>query len=89
MECGAEKGGEAEAAAKDPWVGVRISDAYDYAKCPQCGKKNDIHAVACSRCGNELPQPSAEVTEPAWGFVPGKGYFREGTVVEPAKKGRV
>jgi hypothetical protein len=79
--------GEADVAADDPWAGVRISDAYDfYAKCLQCGKKNETRAESCSRCGYELPQPSAAFTYPPWVFVPGEGYYREGTLlVEPAK----
>ncbi len=77
--------GEAEAAAEDPWAGVKISDVYDYAKCPYCGEKNELQAERCTHCGNGLPQPSAEITDPAWVFVPGKGYYREGTLVEPVK----
>ena len=78
-------GGDAEVAPKDPWAGVRISAAYDYAKCPECGKKNEIRAERCSRCAFELPQPSAEMTDPDMVFVPGKGYYRKGTLLEPAK----
>ncbi len=78
--------GEAEVAAEDPWAGVRISDAYDYAECFQCGKKNELRAKSCSRCAYELPQPSAEVTDPTWVFVPGKGYYREGTLLEVGNK---
>jgi hypothetical protein len=74
---------EAEAAVEDPWAGVRISDAYDYAKCPRCGKKNEIRAESCSRCGYGLPQPSLEITDPDMVFVPGKGYYREGELLEP------
>jgi hypothetical protein len=85
MECGAEKGGEAKAAPKDPWGRVRLSAAYDYAKCPRCGEKSEIRAERCSRCAYELPQPSAEMTDPDMVFVPGKGYYREGTLLEPAK----
>ncbi len=85
-KCGAKKGGEAEVAPKDPWAGVKISDAYDYAKCPRCGHKNAIRRPACYRCGYSLPEPSGEVTDPAWVFVPGKGYYREGTLLEPGKK---
>ena len=77
--------GEAAAAPKDPWARVRLSDAYDYAKCTGCGKKNQIRAESCSRCGYELPQPSAEMTDPDMVFVPGKGYYRKGTLLEPAK----
>jgi hypothetical protein len=83
MECGGEKGGEAEATPKDPWVGVMISGAYDYAKCPSCGEKNEVRAETCSRCRRELPQPSGEETGPGWVFVPGRGYFREGALLVP------
>jgi predicted RNA-binding Zn-ribbon protein involved in translation (DUF1610 family) len=76
---------EAKAAVEDPWAGVRVSDAYDYAKCPQCGKKNELRAQRCSRCDYEFPQPSAEMSDPAWVFVPGRGYHREGTLLEPGK----
>lgn len=76
---------EADVAPKDPWAGVRISDAYDYARCPRCGHKNEIRRPACSRCGYELPQPSAEMTDPDMVFVPGKGYYREGALVESGK----
>ncbi len=78
----------AEAAAEDRWAGVKISDAYDYAKCPRCGHKNEVRRPACYRCGYPLPQPSGEYTYPPWVFVPGKGYYREGTVVEPRKSRR-
>ena len=77
--------GEADVTPKDPWARVRLSAAYDYAKCTRCGKKNQIRAESCSRCGNEFPQPSAEMTDPDMVFVPGKGYYREGTLLEPAK----
>jgi hypothetical protein len=77
--------GEAAVAAEDRWAGVRISDAYDYAECPQCWKRNDVRAESCTDCGNVLPQPSAEMTDPDMVFVPGKGYYREGTLLEPAK----
>ncbi len=77
--------GEADVAPKDPWAGVRISDAYDYAKCLECRKKNDVRAETCSRCGYELTQPSGEYTYPPWVFVAGKGYYREGALVEPGK----
>ena len=77
--------GEAEVAREDPWAGVRISDAYDYAKCPNCGKKNEVQAESCARCGYELPQPAAEMEDPGWVFVPGKGYYRDGTILESAK----
>jgi hypothetical protein len=79
---------EAAAAAEDPWAGVKISYAYDYAKCPRCPHKNEIRRPACYRCGYSLPQPSGEYTYPPWVFVPGKGYYREGTVVEPGKDGK-
>jgi hypothetical protein len=72
-------------ATPDPWAGARLSNAYDYIKCPQCGEKNDLRAVRCSRCRYEFPQPSADVTDPAMVFVPGKGYYREGTLLEPAE----
>lgn len=78
-------GGGAEVALEDPWAGVRISGAYDYAKCPRCGKKNEIRAKTCSRCGYELPQPSAEVTDPYLVFVPGRGYYNEGEIIEPGR----
>jgi hypothetical protein len=84
-ECGAKKAGVAGAAAEDRWAGVRISGAYNYAKCTRCGKKNQIRAESCSRCGNEFPQPSAEMTDPNVVFVPGRGYYREGTLLEPGK----
>ncbi len=77
--------GEAEVGDEDPWAGVRISDAYDYAKCTRCGQKNEIRAERCSRCGCELPQPSAEMADPDVVFVPGRGYYREGTLLEPGK----
>ncbi len=77
--------GEDEVALEDRWAGVKISDAYDYAKCPRCGKKNEIRAETCSRCGWELPQPSADVTDPYLVFVPGRGYFREGEMIEPGR----
>jgi DNA-directed RNA polymerase subunit RPC12/RpoP len=84
-ECGAEKGGEAGAAAEDPWAGVRISDAYDDLRCPYCWEYNELTAARCPSCGHEFPQPSAEVTDPDMVFVPGKGYYREGTLLEPGK----
>jgi hypothetical protein len=52
--------GEADVAAEDPWAGVRISDAYDFAKCTRCGHKNEIRRPACYRCAYSLPQPSGE-----------------------------
>lgn len=76
---------EGDVLPADPWAGVRISDAYDYAKCPRCGKENEIRAEVCSRCGYELPLPAAEIKDPAWVFVPGKGYYPEGALIEPAK----
>lgn len=77
--------GEGAPAPEYVWAGARISDAYDYAKCPQCGKKNEIRAETCARCGYELPQPSGEYTYPPWVFVPGKGYYEEGTLLEPGR----
>ncbi len=85
----AEGEGEAEPAPGDPWAGVKISDAYDYAKCPSWGEKNQIGAAACSRCGNELLQPTADMDYPPWVFVPGKGYYREGTLLEPGERNMV
>jgi predicted RNA-binding Zn-ribbon protein involved in translation (DUF1610 family) len=82
----AEGGAEAHAEYRwGRWAGVKISDAYRCAKCPKCGKENELRAASCSRCGYEFPQPSAEFTYPPWVFVPGKGYYREGTLLEPAK----
>ncbi len=77
--------GEAEDAPKNPWAGVKISDAYDYAKCSRCGHKNEVRRPACYRCGYSLPQPSGDYTYPPWVFVPGKGFYRERTLLEPAK----
>ncbi len=77
--------GDAEATPDDPWAGVKISDAYDYAQCPACPDTEDIRAETCPWCGYEFPQPSAEVTDPEMVFVPGLGYYREGTLLEPAK----
>lgn len=54
--------GDAAAAAEDPWARVRLSAAYDYAKCTECGKKNEIRAESCSRCGYELIDADAEAT---------------------------
>ncbi len=76
---------DAEVAPEDRWARVRLSAAYDYAKCPECGKKNEIRAERCSRCGYEFPQPSPEMTDPDTVFVPGKGYYEEGALLEPAK----
>jgi ribosomal protein L37E len=72
-----------EAVSGDPWAGVRVSDAYEYIKCPRCGKENDLRATRCSRCEYEFPQPSAEVTDPYLVFVPGRGYYNEGEIIEP------
>ena len=72
-------------AAEDTWAGVRISDAYDYAECLLCGEKNELRAEHCSRCGYELPQPSALMADPAYVFVPGRGYYPEGTLLQPGK----
>ena len=80
-------GGEAEV-PEDPWAGVKVSDAYDYAKCPECGYKNEIRAESYARCGYELPQPSADMADSDMVFVPGMGYFAEGTILEPAKVGK-
>jgi hypothetical protein len=77
--------GEAEVAAGDPWAGVRISDAYDDLRCPYCWGYNELTAARCRSCGHEFPQPSADVTDPDMVFVPGKGYYREGTLLEPGK----
>ncbi len=85
MECGGQRPAEGEAAPKDPWAGVKISDAHDFAKCPSCGENNDLRAERCVVCGHELPQPMAELAYPPWVFVPGEGYYREGTLLEPAQ----
>jgi len=77
--------GEGAAALEDPWASVTISGAYDYAKCPLCGKKNEVRAESCSGCGYGLPQPSAEVTDPYLVFVPGRGYYNEGEIIEPGR----
>jgi len=71
-------------AVEDVWAGVRVSDAYSYLECPRCYYKNDLRAARCARCGLEFPQPSPDVTDPSMVFVPGKGYYREGTLLEPA-----
>ncbi|NIT36832.1 MAG: hypothetical protein GTN49_10100 [candidate division Zixibacteria bacterium] len=71
--------------AEGIWEGVRISDAYDKLKCPRCGTSNDLRAAECRRCGYRFPQPSPDVTDPSMVFVPGRGYYREGALVEPAK----
>jgi len=82
--------GAAEAGAEDRWAGVKISGAYDELRCPYCWVYNELTAARCISCGHEFPQPSGEYTYPPWVFVPGKGYYREGTLLEPAKirKGR-
>ncbi len=86
MECGARRVSEAKVAAEDPWAGVKISDAYDELGCLYCREYNELTAARCRSCGHEFPQPSGEYTYPPWVFVPGKGFYREGTLVEPAKK---
>jgi hypothetical protein len=77
--------GDAEVAPEDPWAGVKISDAYDYAKCLNCSLENEVRAERCSGCGSEFPKPSKEFEYPPWVFVPGEGYYREGTLLEPPK----
>ncbi len=86
-ECGAKRPTDAEAAvaAEDPWAGVKISDAYDELRCPYCGAYDELTAARCSTCGYEFPQPTGEYTYPPWVFVPGKGYYEEGTMLEPGK----
>lgn len=79
----AAAGGEAVAA--DPWAGVSVSDAYAYAECLRCGEENEVRTKSCSRCGYEFPQPSALMTDPSYVFVPGRGYYPEGTLLEPGK----
>ncbi|MEE8640229.1 MAG: hypothetical protein V3T41_07445 [bacterium] len=74
-----------EEKTEDLWKGVRISRAYKKLKCPQCGKSNDLRAAECRRCGYRFPQPSPDVTDPSQVFVPGKGYYREGALLEPAQ----
>ncbi len=76
---------EAEVAPEDPWAGVKISDAYDELRCPYCWGYNELTAARCPYCGHEFAQPSGEYTYPPWVFVPGKGYYREGTLLEPGK----
>jgi hypothetical protein len=71
--------------AEGRWAGVRVSDAYAYAECPNCEFQNEIKAGQCKQCGSPLPQPSPAMTDPSYVFVPGHGYFREGSLVEPAK----
>ncbi len=79
--------GEADlASVEDPWAGVRISDAYDDLRCPYCWGYNELTAARCPSCGHEFAQPSGEYAYPPWFFVPGKGYYREGTLLEPGKK---
>ncbi|MEE9458033.1 MAG: hypothetical protein V3W11_12880 [bacterium] len=77
--------GEADVAPKDPWAGVKISDAYDDLRCPYCWGYNELTAARCPSCGYEFRLPSGEYTYPPWVFVPGKGYYREGTLLEPGK----
>lgn len=72
-------------AAEGRWAGARVSDAYAYAECPNCEFRNEIKAERCKRCGTLLPQPSPEMADPSYVFVPGRGYFREGSLVEPGK----
>jgi hypothetical protein len=74
-----------EEKTEDVWEGVRISGAYEKLKCPQCGTYNDLRAAECIRCGHRFPQPSPDVTDPSQVFVPGRGYYREGTLLEPAR----
>jgi predicted RNA-binding Zn-ribbon protein involved in translation (DUF1610 family) len=87
---GPSPGGDVAAQADDDgktadvWENVRISDAYGKLKCPNCGASNDLRAARCWRCGYLFPQPSPDVTDPSQVFVPGKGYYREGTLLEPA-----
>jgi predicted RNA-binding Zn-ribbon protein involved in translation (DUF1610 family) len=69
----------------DVWENVRISNAYGKLKCPNCGATNDLRAARCRRCGYLFPQPSPDVTDPSQVFVPGKGYYREGTLLEPGR----
>jgi len=56
---------------------------YEEIKCPQCGKKNELDAARCYNCGLIFPQPSEEVTDPDMVFVPGRGYYRKGEMIEP------
>lgn len=74
-----------EEKTEDVWEGVRISGAYETLKCPQCGASNDLRATKCKRCGYPFPQPSPDVTDPSQVFVPGKGYYREGALLEPGR----
>ncbi len=74
-----------EKETEDIWEGVRISNAYDKLICPRCGKENALRAGECERCGYEFPAPSRDVTDPSMVFVPGKGYYREGALIDPAK----
>jgi DNA-directed RNA polymerase subunit RPC12/RpoP len=80
--------GEADVAAEDPWAGVRISDAYDDLRCPYCWGYNELTAARCPSCGHEFLLPSGEYTYPPWVFVPGKGYYREGTLLEAGRTGK-
>ena len=83
--CGYEFPYRTDVAPEDPWAGVRISDAYDELSCPYCWGHNELTAARCYSCGHELPQPAAEMEDPDMVFVPGKGYYREGALLEPAK----
>ncbi len=74
-----------EEKTEDVWEGVRISKAYKKLKCPQCGTSNDLRAAECKRCHYRFPQPSPDVTDPNQVFVPGRGYYREGALIEPAQ----
>jgi hypothetical protein len=77
----------AVAPAADTWTCGNCNAVNDAsAKCPKCGKKNDIRALVCSRCGYVLPQPSAEIKDPDLVFVLGKGYYHEGELLEPARE---
>ncbi len=74
-----------EEKTEDVWEGVRISGAYEKLECPQCATSNDLRAAECRRCGHRFPQPSPDVTDPSQVFVSGRGYYREGTLLEPAR----
>lgn len=80
--------GDAEPATGDVWAGVKFSDAYDYAKCSECGYENEVRADICAACGYELPQPSADMADSDMVFVPGKGYYEEGALLEPGRSGK-
>jgi predicted RNA-binding Zn-ribbon protein involved in translation (DUF1610 family) len=73
----------------DVCEGVRISGAYEKLKCPQCGTYNDLRAAECIKCGHPFPQPSSDVTDPSQVFVPGRGYYREGALLEPAQSRKI